>query len=111
MTTLTRRDDICVLGVSGDLNKTTVGQFNSIVSQCLGENAHDFVVNLTDCGGVDSLGLEAITQLNRDSRERLGMSRLCGLNATMKKILEITRLDRQLDISSTVDDAIEALKQ
>jgi anti-anti-sigma factor len=111
MTTLTRREDVCVLAVAGDLTKATVKQFDTLVSQCLTEDAHDFVVDLAACNRVDSAGLEALTRLNRACRERLGMAKLCLLPENLKKIMEITRLEKKLDISATLDEAIAALKQ
>jgi len=110
MTTLTRTNDVCVLAVEGELNKATIDQFQRLVDSCLTENAHDFVVDLLDCTGIDSRGLETLTQLNRTCHEKLGMAKLCNLNDAMKKVLEITRLNDQLDVCTTLDEAMAALK-
>jgi anti-anti-sigma factor len=110
VTTLTRQNDVCVLAVEGELNKVTVGQFQQLVADCLADDARDFVVDLLDCTGMDSRGLEAITQLDRTCQEKLGMAKLCNLSETMEKIMEITRLTEQLDLCITREDAIAALK-
>ncbi|HRX83526.1 MAG TPA: STAS domain-containing protein [Phycisphaerae bacterium] len=110
MTTLTREQDVCVLGVEGELNKATVSQFQELVDQCLAQDARDFVVDLLDCTGIDSAGLETLTRLNRTCQEKLGMAKLCNLSESMEKIMEITRLRNELDQCVTLEDALAALK-
>jgi stage II sporulation protein AA (anti-sigma F factor antagonist) len=110
MTTLTRQKDVCVLSLEGELNKATVDQFQQLVDECLVKDARDFVVDLADCTGIDSRGLEAITLLNRTCQEKLGMAKLCNLNKTMEKIFELTRLNNDLDLCATLEEALAALK-
>ncbi len=110
MTTLTKQGDICVLAIEGELNKATVDQFQSLVDECVGADARDFVIDFLDCTGVDSMGLEALTRLRRDCEERLGMAKLCTLSESMAKVFEMTRLDKQLDICVTMEEALAALK-
>jgi anti-anti-sigma factor len=110
MTTLTRQDDACILAVEGELNRTSVDQFRGLVQQCLDDNAHDFVVDLIECTGVDSAGLEAFTWLSRTCQERLGMAKLCAPSDALEKILEITRLKQQLEVCITLEEALAALK-
>lgn len=110
MTTLTRQNDVCVLAVEGELNKATVGQFQQLVDECLGQDARDFVVDLLDCTGVDSPGLEALTRLTRTCQENLGMAKLCNLSESMEKIMELTRLNQALDLCVTLEEALAALK-
>ena len=110
MTTLTKKGDICVLTIEGELNKATVEQFEALVAESASEDARDFVVDFTDCTGVDSMGLEALTRLRRSCEENLGMVRFCMLSETMTKILEITRLDKKLELCITLEDALAALQ-
>lgn len=110
MTTLTQQGDVSILTVEGELNRPAVAQFRGLVDECLGHDARDFVVDLVECTGVDSAGLEALTGLNRQCQERLGMLKLCALSDMLEKIVEITRLDRQLDICVTLEEALAALK-
>ncbi len=110
MTKLTQHGDVCVLAIEGELNKTTAGQFRQLVDECQQKDARDFIVDFTDCTGVDSAALEMLTQLKRECEERLGMCRLCMLSDTLEKILEMTRLDGELEASTTVEEALAALR-
>ena len=110
MTTLTKNGDTHVLTIEGELNKSAVADFQKLVDQAVGEDARDFVVDFTDCTGLDSTALEALTRLHRETQERLGMCKLCMLSETMEKIFEITRLNSELDICVTFEEALAALK-
>ena len=110
MTTLTRQNDVCILGIEGELNKATVDQFREVVDECFADDARDFIIDFVDCTGADSRGLETLTWLNREAQERLGMAKLCSLSEALEKVLEITRLDKQLDICVTLEEAVAALK-
>lgn len=109
MTNKTMRDNVCVLAVEGELNKATVDQFRELVDSAVAESAHDFVIDFADCTGVDSIGLETLTQLHRECQERLGMCKICTLSEPLEKVMEVTRLDKQLDMCVTLDEALEAL--
>jgi len=110
MTTLSRKNDVCVLAVAGELNKATVGQFQQLVDECLLDDARDFVVECTECTGIDSQGLEALTRLNRSCQEKLGMSKIASPGDWLTKVFEITRLNEELETCQTLDEALTALK-
>lgn len=110
MTTATQQDNVCILAIEGELNKSTSDQFKDLVDSALADNAHDFVVDFVDCTGLDSTGLETLTWLHRNCQERLGMCKLCTLSDSLEKVMEVTRLDKDLDLCVTIEDAMAALK-
>jgi anti-anti-sigma factor len=84
-------------------------EFRDRVQASFAEDARDFVVDFSETTGVDSAGLEALTWLKRECDERLGLLKLCRLSETLRKILELTRLDRQLDRCEDLDEALASL--
>lgn len=110
MTTITRHDDVHILNIDGGLIASSVGEFKELAETAMANDARDFIVNLQDCTSLDSAALEALTWLQRECTDRLGMCKLCMLSETLEKILEMTRLDRQLDVCLSLDEAIESLK-
>ena len=108
-TTLRQHGEVNVLGVDGELVSATVGEFSRLVEQCRKRDGRDFVVNLQHATAVDSAGLEALTALQRDCDERLGLLKLCGLNDRLRKILEMIRLERVFDCQPDVKTALATL--
>ncbi len=92
--------DVTMLKIDGDLSGTNAEELRSVASACLAEGRRDYVIDLADAHSCDSTGLEALTWLQRESENRLGLVRLCGVSETFAKILEITKLsDRFADHS------------
>lgn len=84
--------DITLLKVSGDLAGTNAENLRNLISECLAEGRHDYIIDLADAPNCDSAGLETLTWLERECADRLGIVKLCGLSESFTKILEITRL-------------------
>jgi anti-anti-sigma factor len=101
-----KNGNVCVLKIEGALTDAAVGQFRRGAEQSFAADGRDFVVDFADATGIDSAGLEALTWLKRECDERLGLMRLCNLPETMKKILELTRLNRQLEHYQFKDEAL-----
>lgn len=54
----------------------------------------------------DSTGLSAILVANRLCKDTNGTFVLCGLQSSVRKMVEIAQLDRVLSIESSVEDAL-----
>ena len=108
-TTASQRDSVCVLTIDGELTYANVAEFRNLVESAPGgfaEDGRDFVVGFVEATAIDSAGLEALTRLKRDCDERLGLVKLCNLPDTMKKILEMTRLDRMFEQYEFTEEAL-----
>jgi anti-anti-sigma factor len=68
------------------------------------------VVDLDDTEMIDSRGLAALLDSQEKLREEGGDVKIATSNAANRKILEITRLDRQLDVFSDVVDAVKSFQ-
>ena len=87
--------DLMLLKVSGDLAGTNAEDLRNLISECLAQGRHDYIIDLVDAPNCDSAGLEALTWLERECADRLGIVKLCGLSESFTRILEITRLSER----------------
>ena len=106
-----RQGDVTVLAVSGELNADSVGRFRKAVAEAMGRQQRDFLVDLGSVTTIDSAGLEGLTALQRQCEEELGMVRVCRANPTLRKVFELTRLDRQLTLCETTEEALASFGQ
>jgi anti-sigma B factor antagonist len=104
--TTTQSGDLTVLEVSGEFTWDSVARFSEAVDRAFKESRRDFVVDLRHVEFIDSVGLEALTALQRRCEEQLGMVRFCGPNPDVKKVFELTRLDRNLTIHDEMEEAM-----
>jgi anti-anti-sigma factor len=66
------------------------------------------VLDIDDTELIDSAGLAAILDARNALRERQGDLKVATNNATNRKILEITRLDEQVELFESVIDAVKS---
>ena len=74
----------------------------------LGKSGHlNIVLDLTESRYCDSSGLSAVLVGNRLCRDENGTFVLCGLQPTVEKLVQISQLDRVLNITPTVNEAVD----
>jgi len=66
------------------------------------------VVDLDNTETIDSKGLEALLNVQDKLRAENGDVKIATTNANNRKILEITRLDQQLEVFENVIDAVKS---
>ena len=96
-----------ILNCKGELTEDTLEVFCKEVTRQLDENIVDIVVSLQELGFIDSAALTYLLELQETLRDRQGQLSLAKPNENVLKILEITRLDGELDV---VDDIMEAVR-
>lgn len=98
---------VCVLGVRGDLEGDETEALRRAAEQAIdGKHLVEFVVDLSQCGFVDSEGLEALLWLKRRAEELFGSLKLAGCDENVAKILEMTRLAAQFDAHADLAGAV-----
>lgn len=100
------RLDCGVLSLHGPLTMENVGPFLSAVRR---ENTPTVILDFTGVPYLDSSGLgsliSACTSFTKSGRRVA----LTGVNRRVRKVFEITKVDRALLVFPTLSDALEAL--
>ncbi len=66
------------------------------------------VLDLDDTETLDSEGLTALFSVQEGLRQRQGDLKIATTNSANRKILEITRLDQQLEVFGSVVEAVKS---
>jgi anti-sigma B factor antagonist len=69
---------------------------------------HNIVLDLDGTESIDSKGLTALLNVQDALREKLGDLKVATNNTNNRKILELTRLDQQVEIFDSVMDAVKS---
>ena len=107
-TSVTNYSNVTVLTVKDDLSADAVSSFSGKASKEIDAGQRQFVVDCTGIHGVDSAGLEALLDMQNKCEEQLGAVKLCGLDETCRKVLEITRLARRFEVFDDLDAAVKS---
>ncbi|MBI1367433.1 MAG: anti-sigma factor antagonist [Planctomycetes bacterium] len=103
-------DQISVIKLNGELTADELDPLRRVVNDRLGSNVRDFVVEMSQLDFVDSRGLETLLWLQDQAGENLGQVRLVNPPENVRKILQMTRLDKCFDTHQDVDSALKSLR-
>jgi anti-anti-sigma factor len=97
--------DVLVVHAPEELNDEQSGKFQQFV---LSQERVKVVVDMDSIETLDSAGLTALLNIQDDLHAVQGDVKLIAANAVNRKILEITRLDQQLEVFDSVIDAVKS---
>lgn len=99
---------VAVLTVKDELTGEAVEVFSAEAAKCLDQGNFNILVDCTHTKALDSAALEGWLDLQNKCEDQLGSVKLCGLDATCAKILEITRLARRFEVFEDLESAVKS---
>lgn len=99
--------DVIVVHTPEELGADQAEAFETLV---VGLERRQVVLDLDSTESLDSAGLTSLWNSRDNLRELGGDVKLATTNATNRKLLEITRLDRQLEVFDSVIDAVKSFR-
>jgi anti-sigma B factor antagonist len=103
-------DTISVLTVSGELTADQADGFRRACQERFQAKIRDVVLDMEHLTLVDSAGLELLLWLIDEVGDHNGQLKLVNPDEHVRKILEITRLERRFDIHETIEQAAKSLR-
>ena len=100
--------DVCVVAVEGQL---IIGNRQELKERIIAElerGERKFLIDFNQTDYIDSSGIGALISLSKRIRMVGGDLRLANLNADLRTLFELTKLDTHFKISTTLDDALSA---
>src|SRR5262245_11499137 len=97
--------NVVVVHTPEELSCDTAGQLESFLTSLERCNV---IVDLDGSETIESTGLEALLGAQEALRALAGDLKLATCNPANRKILEITRLDQQLEVFESVIDAVKS---
>ena len=100
-----------VLNMKGELAEDALSAVRrELQHQLSGKDVVDVVLNLEKVAFIDSAGLEFLLDLQEKLSEKFGQVRLAKPDENVRKILEITRLERDFEIHEDIAEAVKAVQ-
>jgi anti-sigma B factor antagonist len=100
--------DIFVFTPEGDrLDASTVYMFKDTVAAEL-DPASNVIFDLTNLRFIDSTGLGVIVSFLKQSKTAGGELKLCGMSPAVRKLFELVRVHKIIDICETKEETLQA---
>jgi anti-sigma B factor antagonist len=104
------RDAITVLSLSGNLDAATAHTLKQEVVAIADAKKTKVIVDLSKLTLIDSTGVGVLISLFKRTRAIGGQVFFAALQGQPKEIFRLLRLDRSLDLHTTIDAAADKLK-
>ena len=99
--------EVIVVHTPEELNSNQAAEFEAYLPRLERKRV---VLDLDNTEMFDSIGLTAILNAHDRFREEGGDVKLATSNATNRKILEITRIDQQMEVFDSVVGAVKSFQ-
>ncbi len=100
---------VCLVSAGGELDAATASELHQKLEALLTGGKPKVIVDLKDTGFIDSSGLAMLVRAFKHARAAGGTLALAGLQPTVRKVFELTRLDKAFDIYRDRADALNRL--
>lgn len=108
---ITDENGVAIVNLAGDLNMFSAPDLRSNLVKKFESGINLFIFNLTDLAFVDSSGIGVLVSFVSLARKRQGAKVvLCGLNAQIRNIFEVTRLLSVFNVVEDMDAARETVR-
>jgi anti-sigma B factor antagonist len=106
---LTYHDDrgVAVVEILGALNGSCGAELKQLCERLWAEGRRQFVIDLKAVDFIDSIGLSMLVRCFKWIRGATGRISLTTLQPSIRRIFELTRLDRSFDIYADVSEAVQ----
>jgi anti-sigma B factor antagonist len=106
---VTDRDEWALLTVHGEVDIATAPVLRERLHALLGDGRSQLIIDLDDVGLLDSTALGVLVGGLKRSRTEGGDVRLVCTQPRIRRVLEITRLDKSFELYESVDDAVKGV--
>lgn len=102
--------DVLVVNVAGEIDQATVPDLERALDEAIQAGPAAVVVDLSECGFIDSSGLATLVAARERHTEGDGKRfGVCCADAQVRRLLEITGLDAAMGVTGSRAEALEAL--
>jgi anti-sigma B factor antagonist len=97
------------VSVVGELDQGTAPELREALAEALGDPTLPVLVDLSDCNFIDSTGLSLLVEAKRRLSEERRPFGVCCPDADVRRLLELTGIDRAVGLFDSRAEAASAL--
>ena len=105
-----RNGKVTVIQLTGELDAYTSARFREVMVDAIENGGENLIVSMADVEYIDSSGLGALVGGLRRSSERNGRIVIVCAQRQVRKVFEITGLEKVFPLYSNEDEAVRAFR-
>ena len=103
-------DKVTVVELQGEFDIEFSGLFENTVKDIVSKGVEGIVIDMTDVGFIDSVGLEQLLWARDYCSENNCHLKLAGLDEDCEQIFQVTRLENEFDRYAELAEAVKSCK-
>jgi anti-sigma B factor antagonist len=107
---LRRSGTIYVIDVKGEMDLYNSFKLKDVVNALIGRNVRQYIINLEALDYIDSSGIGAVLYVFAELRKRGLALVVSGVRGTVKRVIELTKLNGYLPLAGDLNEAIARLR-
>ena len=108
---LRRSGMIYVIDITGEMDLYNAFKLKDMVTALIGRQVREFIINLEKVDYMDSSGIGALLFVFAELRKRGLLLRIAGVQGSVKRVIELTKLAGYLPLSLGVNEAIVEIRR
>ena len=97
--------------VAGELDQATAPELSGPLMEAAEADGDSVLIDFTECEFIDSTGLAVLVEARERIRDANGQSfSICCPNMQVRRLLEITGIDRSMSLYDSREEALAALR-
>ncbi len=100
-----------IVRIGPGLDFRNAAEFKKVCQEQVQAGTHDFILDFTDTGILDSVGLGALFSLYRQVTPTSGQVLFASVSAQVEVMVQLTKIYRVFPQHPTVEEALEALRK
>jgi anti-sigma B factor antagonist len=104
------RDGLHAVEVHGELDQATAPELRQALANTLGDSTAPVLVDLSECGFIDSTGLSLLVETKRELADEQRRFGVCCPDDDVRRLLELTGIDEAVGLFGTRDEAVAKLR-
>ena len=102
-------DGLLAVSVAGELDQGTAPELRGALAEALGGGTHGVLVDLSQCGFIDSTGLSLLVEAKRRLADEERPFAVCCPDTEVRRLLELTGIDRAIGLFDSREEAVAAM--
>ena len=105
-----RSDDVALIDLAGEVDAYTSARFREVMMDIIEDGSPRLIVSMARVDYIDSSGLGALVGGLKRTSERDGKIIIVCHQSQVRKVFEITGLEKVFPIFDTEEEALEAIR-
>lgn len=107
ISTSSAENEVVLIEIEGDVDAYTARLLDKTLKDLLAQDRSRLVLDVSHMHYISSAGLRAIMFAQRETDQRGGQMRICGLNTQARRLFEMVGLDEFMHLSDSCQEAME----